>query len=143
MAEDSKDRVLRVLERAGIPVAAVLYSLTTAVQLRDALDKLGFRIASILLLALCAAWTVCVWTAKRPNLLDRRGFECVDRPIWQPTSVRCRRGSRLVQFGCTHFVRSPARASLGLLGEEDQGLAAIQAVSRNSENRGPSSCAPE
>jgi hypothetical protein len=58
------------LERAGIPVAAVLYSLATAEQLRDTLDKLGFWIASILLLVLCAAWTVYVWTAKRPNLLD-------------------------------------------------------------------------
>jgi hypothetical protein len=69
MAEDSKDRFLTILERAGIPVAAVVYCLTTALQLREALDKLGWRIASVVVLLACVAWGAYVWTATRPNLI--------------------------------------------------------------------------
>jgi hypothetical protein len=70
MAEDSKDKLLRLLEQAGIPFAAIIYGIATASQLRDALNKLGWRISSVLVLLASVIWSVFVWTAKRPNLLE-------------------------------------------------------------------------
>jgi hypothetical protein len=69
MEEDSKDRFFKLLEKAGIPLAAIVYCVTTAIQVHDALDKLGWRIASVLVLLASVAWSAHVWTAKRPNLL--------------------------------------------------------------------------
>jgi|SRR5215472_4739839 len=67
--------ILKILERAGLPFVTVTYAVTVAIQFRDALDKLGWRVVSITILLGCVAWLVYTFTAKRSNAIDPSYFQ--------------------------------------------------------------------
>ena len=59
-----------------MPVLAAVYALTTAAQMHDALDKLGWRVASLVVVIVCVAWTAYIWAAKRPSHIDPSQLQC-------------------------------------------------------------------
>ena len=69
--------ISKVLERAGLPLVTVTYAITVALQFRDALDKLGWRVLSVTVLLACVAWLVYICTAKRPNTIDPSELQSV------------------------------------------------------------------
>ncbi len=71
---NSKEKILQSFEKAGIPIVAIIYSLTVVIQFNAVLEKLGWRVFSILALLMSICWTVYVWTAKIPSSIAPNQF---------------------------------------------------------------------
>jgi hypothetical protein len=70
MAEDSAHFLTRATERFGVPIVAVGYVLAFAVSVGESVSKLGWRVASGLVCGVCVIWTIYVWRARAPSILD-------------------------------------------------------------------------
>jgi hypothetical protein len=104
---DVEQRFLSAIERAGIPVVAIAYAVGVALSLRQAFDRLGLRLLSLVSLLAATIWCVYVWVANRPS------------PI-QPSHVvrRFERGPRLLALASAVAMLLPTWYALRPTGPE-------------------------
>jgi hypothetical protein len=63
-------RLIDILEEKGLPVSAIAFVIAVALGLRNAFDKLGWRIVAVAVVVAAAAWCVFVWTSKQPSTIE-------------------------------------------------------------------------